>query len=706
MSSGNIKKPVLSYVLLLILVGISLVASYAAKKNDRIYLFNLADFDESDGQLRSRAAVLEKGMYTLRVTYTADADVAYQLSLGDDDETSGSLAASSSPVSAEIPFIIKNDTFSFFATFYEAEEGGMELSEVEIVSKDPMNRDALFLGIHSAIMIFIFVWYVKWHRKAYTRQQAAALILICAFAVANFMNFEPYLRLGADVRVHLRRVEGIKDALMSGQLPAILYPYSFNGYGEIGALYPKLFLYPAALMRIFGMSMLSAYKCLLCDINAATLAVAFFSARRMRFDSLLSAVFAAAYTLFPYRLYVMGYSSSALGRGIAMVFLPAVIAGLFLLLGVRFRKDKEYAMREGAYLLGVGMAGILNSHLLNFLLALGLVGLTCLVFCKKFFNRRVLIGFGQATFLALVLSASYIFQLLGYIDSGLNLSYLEFSLFDKLFTPQTYFTSTWNIIGAAFMILGLTVFIRRGRVPNRIKFLAAVAFVLTLFATTLVPWQFLMTIGPVKKVISTLQSMNRLYFIVAVLCPFIMVTGLETAAKGKKRNIAMAAVLTLTVLCAIVEYKAYFDKEIIVDRVAAYTDNEQIEYLPSGTQHSDYRSNAAYVSDPEALHVSTYTKEGYGAVIEYTCDRDGVYAELPMFYYRDTKAVGSQDENVKVCMGDKHRVRVYFDKTDESRQIWVYFYINPLFRAGMIITLFGIFAAFRQGIHVARRSAL
>ena len=57
-------------------------------------------------------------------------------------------------------------------------------------------------------------------------------------------------------------------------------------------------------------------------------------------------------------------------------------------------------------------------------------------------------------------------------------------------------------------------------------------------------------------------------------------------------------------------------------------------------------------------------------------------------------------------MGDKHRVRVYFDKTDESRQIWVYFYINPLFRAGMIITLFGIFAAFRQGIHVARRSAL
>ena len=82
------------------------------------------------------------------------------------------------------------------------------------------------------------------------------LFIILTTAVLCFMLFEDDIFIGHDLRFHMNRIVGIKEALMDHQFPPKIYPYTNNGYGYASPIfYCDLFLYPFAILYYLGMQL-------------------------------------------------------------------------------------------------------------------------------------------------------------------------------------------------------------------------------------------------------------------------------------------------------------------------------------------------------------------------------------------------------------------------------------------------------------------
>lgn len=97
------------------------------------------------------------------------------------------------------------------------------------------------------------------------------LVLTGMGLLASLPLFSQALLWGDDTAFHLVRLEGIYQALASGVFPVRITPQQMAGYGTLTAsMYPQLFLYPAALLRFCGVSLVLCYKILLTGTNIAT----------------------------------------------------------------------------------------------------------------------------------------------------------------------------------------------------------------------------------------------------------------------------------------------------------------------------------------------------------------------------------------------------------------------------------------------------
>src|SRR5699024_9893493 len=99
---------------------------------------------------------------------------------------------------------------------------------------------------------------------------------------ASYPLFTDFLTVGMDQEFHLRRIEGLFGALQSGQWPARISTQHFGGKGyATGVMYPELFLYFPAALRLAGASILFSWKALLFAINLGTAFSAYFCGRRL-----------------------------------------------------------------------------------------------------------------------------------------------------------------------------------------------------------------------------------------------------------------------------------------------------------------------------------------------------------------------------------------------------------------------------------------
>ena len=85
--------------------------------------------------------------------------------------------------------------------------------------------------------------------------------------------FDAITRFGIDTRAHLLRLEGDMYGFLDGQFPVVISPNFLNENGELTFLYPSIFLYPFALMRILGASMPFVFRLMCVLINIFTLIV-------------------------------------------------------------------------------------------------------------------------------------------------------------------------------------------------------------------------------------------------------------------------------------------------------------------------------------------------------------------------------------------------------------------------------------------------
>lgn len=229
----------------------------------------------------------------------------------------------------------------------------VEIQEIEIQSVRLPDNDAyflaaLFLGL--ALLTFCLGRYVPSEKY-----QTVALLVVIGI-LASFPLFSDTLIRGHDVEFHLARIEGIYQALRAGEFPVKVNPVHASGYGSLSAtMYPQLFLYPFALLRFAGVSLMLCFKLLLISINIVAALLTYFSTSRICRSERIGWLCSLLYTFSLYRLNNV-YLRCAVGEALAMAFLPLVLWGCYEVFWGDHRKW---------YLLMLGMTAIVQSHVLT-----------------------------------------------------------------------------------------------------------------------------------------------------------------------------------------------------------------------------------------------------------------------------------------------------------------------------------------------------
>lgn len=166
----------------------------------------------------------------------------------------------------------------------------------------------------------------------------AVVLLIVALLVSWPCFSSNHLLHGFDIVFHLGRIEGIKDAFLSGQFPVRVNPFQLGGYGmPTDIFYPDVFLYIPAFLRIAGVPLLACWKVHFIIVNILTVFCSWWAFSVYLRSVRSGAVAALVYEVFLFRL-IMIYVASAASSPLAMAFFPGALVAIW----VTIRRDASY----------------------------------------------------------------------------------------------------------------------------------------------------------------------------------------------------------------------------------------------------------------------------------------------------------------------------------------------------------------------------
>ncbi|MBR0357930.1 MAG: hypothetical protein IIX37_01165, partial [Selenomonadaceae bacterium] len=182
-------------------------------------------------------------------------------------------------------------------------------------------------------------------------------VIVLGMAVlASVPIFTDFITTGHDLEFHVGRLEALAQGLMAGEFPVYLGSTEMAGFGTLSAtMYPKLFLYPIAALRLVNISLMTCYRILIVGINIISAFTAYYSAKRIFKSSKLAFWTSLLYVFSIYRLANV-YLRAAIGESLAMAFLPLVIWGMYEVL---WGDEKKW------YILALGVGSVLQSHVLS-----------------------------------------------------------------------------------------------------------------------------------------------------------------------------------------------------------------------------------------------------------------------------------------------------------------------------------------------------
>lgn len=356
------------------------------------------------------------------------------------------------------------------------------------------------------------------------------LFIILTTAVLCFMLFGDDIFIGHDLRFHMNRIVGIKEALMDHQFPPKIYPYTNNGYGYASPIfYCDLFLYPFAILYYLGMPLVKCYKMVLAVYSLLTTCSIFYVLKKI-FSKSKIAPYAGTilYVFCNYHLYDL-YIRSALGELFALAFIPLVLYAIYKVLVLH---------KDSWVLLGVSFALLLMSHLISFVLYCALFGILIIFFIV--FNRRNILLIKKsaltvikAVILALLLSAWYLLPMIEqmldqefWVNKLSEIYSLENNIasISSMYNPFTVLEDDhYSVIGVIniglLLIVGqyLYIFVKKNGIISILFILSNIII--------------LMMIGiiPIYKLdcLSFIQFTFRLYLLLYPLLVFVLVYTLD-----------------------------------------------------------------------------------------------------------------------------------------------------------------------------------
>lgn len=618
--------------------------------------------------------VMNKGSYTASMTYKTDSEDSV-LELW---EQGSKIAAWPIPADQEkmsVDFTLSKDMKQLQLKINYGGQGELRIKKLELSPHGMFYSDTYFFVAVFVLLNVLGYVYVRSGSKWITQERLIDYsIILGVVLLATSPMMQTYLYNGDDLCYHLARLEGLKDGILDGQIPVNILPDGLKNHGYLNVMYPYLFLYIGAFLRICRVSIALSYKVLifLANLGSAVSAyVAMKSMVRSRRSVMLAVVL---YTLMPYR-FTNIFSRGDLGETLALIFWPLVIAGLYhVLLGER---------RKWYYLV-IGFSGALQSHILSAAFVSVFCVITALVYCGRIVREKRYVEIGKAAGLSVLLNVWYLVPFMtyyfaedickdslrwsGYFDQSINLSNLTQTL--SLYNKQ-YFSLGLALLGC--LGIGVVYLLcekrsRKTELDGYLLYLLIFGCFLAFMATGYFPNRALLANSVFENIATMIQFPWRFLGPASTCILFVGAIGLTHSEIIKPyRNIVFAMLVGLNLLVIVSvptdnNHMPYANAEAVASKGHESKLAANIglfyphEWRLDGAAEERLTSSVIS-SDLNTVTVLDYLKKGTKAVVSYSATTDDGYIELPMQSYIGYRACDENGDAVTIERGDAARMR-------------------------------------------------
>lgn len=460
-----------------------------------------------------------------------------------------------------------------------------------------------------------------------------------------------------DTFFHTQRIWSIKNALLEGQIPVRIYSEIYEGYGYGAPLYyPDIFLYFPAVLCIVGVPLAISYNVFLILVNIATLFIAYYSYSRIAKSKQIGVLAAVFYTLSTYRFLDL-YTRGAVGELLALTFCPLILCGLTLL------KRGEY---DKWWVVMLGYTGILQSHILSFVMLAVMGVLYALVHFKYFLNIKSIISVMKAGSLWLVLNLWFLLPFLkemqalpvwgtpNFWSTGAEVVQLFDVFLNSVIGTEVFGGPIENsipktpgvllIFSAVLLLLAMILY--RDKMQGegkRILGCLLPGILATLMVTNVFPWELVRRIPGLRGFFPKFQFMWRFNVLAILFLSLAAAYGFYYFFVKKAANRSRALVLVSIIPCL---FSLIFTNQFA--KQAGQFENEEVMqngymdmmYLAPGF---DFIRDGVIESNLEEVLCTNVVHDGSGfsCQLQYETDavqEDDAYVDVPLTYYTGYRA--------------------------------------------------------------------
>lgn len=253
-----------------------------------------------------------------------------------------------------------------------------------------------------------------------------ALVLIGVFLIISMPAFQMWIHFESrDVKFHIKRIDGVVQALKN-----MNFPYRINSVGNIGygsadpIMYPYLLLYPVAIIYNICKDYTVAYNIYHIIIHIATGGIMYYSVQSLFHNHKISIMSTILISLSFFRLYDM-YIGGFVGQYLACMFIPLVACGYANVLKGNYKKWIDVV---------IGLTLMLQSHVITTFYIGCLMVVITLILAKYILEHKILIKYILLiVFLVLFLNIWYI------------VPFVEYAMSNKILMPAVGFP--WKQVG-------------------------------------------------------------------------------------------------------------------------------------------------------------------------------------------------------------------------------------------------------------------
>lgn len=647
--------------------------------------------------------VMNKGSYSVQLDYMAEEEDSV-LELWEQGRKIAAWPIEPAKPKLTAEFTLSKDAKQLQLQVNYSGKGGLTVKKLTLTPHTMFYSDTyFFIVLFLAGSLFVWLCFVKgWIRLTQDQLVDYGVILGVALLAMTPM-MQTYLYNGDDLCYHLARLEGLKDGILDGQIPVNIQPEGLQGNGYLNAMYPYLFLYIGAFLRICRVSIGLSYKVLIFLANLGSAVCAYTAMKSMcksRRSILLAVVL---YTLMPYR-FTNIFSRGDLGETLALIFWPLLIAGLY---------HVTMGERSKWFYLVVGFGGILQSHILSAAFAAVFCVITALVYCLRIFREKRYLEIGKAVGMTFLLNLWYLTPFVTYYYKGnLSTEVLRWSGYFEQSINLSNFTQSISLYNKQYFSLGLALLgcvgigvvwllcekkDEREAVDGYLVYLLVMGCMLSYMTTGYFPNRTLLENDFFRNIATMIQFPWRFLGPASACFLFVGAVGLSRSniLKPYRNHIfTMLVGLNLLVILSVPadnSHMPYTNAQAVVSKGHESKLAANIglfyphEWRMEGAGDEKLLSSAV-TSDISHVSIQEYQKKGTKAVAVYTATADGGYIELPIQGYLGYRAYDENGNRLEIEQGLGARMRFAVKGDGVQHTIRVRYGPNPAFIVANIVS--------------------